>query len=263
MKNVLSRVIRRTRESVAIAAFGAALLQKVKIFSTLLVRNNNSAFPLTFHFSHNRAAFTLTFLSHADLMLFHEIFAGHPYKTQPALVPEYIIDLGANIGISTLYLHTCYPKAKIVAVEANPGLIVRLKETVRGLDTITVLPCAVAGTDGTVDFYIDEEHPLGSSLLAREGARKKVSINAHSLKSIQEKAEFPRIDLVKFDIEGAEWEVFKQYPNRNKIGAMVGEVHEDLMGASKTDFEALWPSMKLRLVPTKKQGRFNIYGIHT
>lgn len=263
MKNVLSRVIGRISESASIACFGATLFEQARLFCTLLFRNNATVFPIHALLKNNNTVFSLTFRSHADLMLFHEIFCGHPYHVEGALIPEYIVDLGANTGISTLYLHTLYPSAHIAAVEANPELLAQLQETVRSIATISILPYAVTDSDGTREFYVNDKNPLGSSLAERGSERRKIVVEAHSLKFILKEADYPRADLVKFDIEGAEWEVFSVYPSRNEISTIVGEIHEDLMGVKKEDFNALWTDMKLTYIPTKKQYRYVVSGITT
>lgn len=263
MKNVLHRVIARISESASIASFGVTVVQCLRFFFTLLFRNNETAFPIHALLKHNGVPFSLTFYSHADLMLFHEVFGGHQYRIHGTQKPEYILDLGANTGISTLYLHTSYPHARISAVEANPALQGRLRETVQGVSTITILPFAVSGIDSTCEFYLNETNPLGSSLINRGQEQKKIRVESRSLTSLVAQTGYPRIDYIKFDIEGAEWDVFRAYPRRSEIRAIIGEVHEDLMNASLDEFTDLWEGMALRLVPTKKPGRSIIYGIRT
>lgn len=263
MKHALIRVIGRVKESAVIAQYGDGLLAKIRIFCTLLVRDNRRAFPLTFRMRRGSVRFTLSFRSHADLMLFHEIFGGHPYRLPKDVSPEYIVDLGANTGISTLYLHTSYPHAHIAAVEANPDLLPRLHEVLKGVPNIVVLPYAASGHDGVVSFYVQDENPLGSSLLKRAEERREIQVPVRTLESLRREAGFPRIDFAKFDIEGAEWDVFTTYPHRGELQAFAGEVHEDLMGTSKDAFARLWPHLTISYVPTLKKERFVVYGIRT
>lgn len=263
MKNLLLRAVERIKESAAIASFASTEIEVLRLFSTLLLRDNRRAFPLTSRFSYNSVEFPLTFQSHADLMLFYEIFCGHPYRIHMKDAPEYVVDLGANIGISTLYLHCLYPNAKIAAVEANDALLARLKEITKGIESISILPYAATNHDGAVAFHINEVNALGSSLIPRATGTKKVEVEGRTLASLEKEAGFLRTDLVKFDIEGAEKEVFESYEKRDQIKGFVGEVHEDLMKASTEEFKALWPGMSFTLVPTKKEGRYNIYGIRS
>ena len=56
-----------------------------------------------------------------------EVFLRMNYAHIPQPVDK-IFDIGAFIGLSALYLHSCYPDADIVAVEPNPANLKALKK---------------------------------------------------------------------------------------------------------------------------------------
>lgn len=261
MKNVLKRVWRRIDESAEIARFGSTLVEVVRLFCVLVKRNNTTCYPLTGSFTRKGTQFSLTFVSHGELMLFHEIFSRNEYLLPKRIDAEYVVDLGANRGITSVYLHTEFPKARIAAVEPNPALFQKLQDTCAPFPLITPFQVAVSGTDGEMVLHIDPNLPLSASLKEREENTQAVSVRTVTLDTLQTMAEFPRIDMLKFDIEGAEWDACTTYSKRYEVRALAGEIHEDLMGATLSDFLALWPTMEIVSVPTKKKGRYVIHGI--
>ena len=63
-----------------------------------------------------------------------------------------ILDLGANIGLGTLYFAKNWPKAHIIAVEPDDRNFRVLKANVEGMSNITPIEGAVASEDGVVQI---------------------------------------------------------------------------------------------------------------
>ncbi|WP_193173803.1 FkbM family methyltransferase [Nisaea nitritireducens] len=57
-----------------------------------------------------------------------EVFLRLNYAHEPEPV-DTIFDIGAFVGLSSIYLNSCYPDADIVAIEPNPANLRALKET--------------------------------------------------------------------------------------------------------------------------------------
>ena len=54
--------------------------------------------------------------------IYHEVVERDVYKLQSLVFPpEVIFDIGANLGIYTLYAHRRFPRATVVAVEPHPA----------------------------------------------------------------------------------------------------------------------------------------------
>lgn len=190
-------------------------------------------------------------------MLLYEIFGRRIYDFSSVSDAEYIVDCGANCGISSLFLYTLYPNARILAIEPNPALFPRLQETVRPYKNILPVQYAVGAVDGEASFFVSPHATTASSLLRRspEDAEHKVPIKTP--KTILTECGFSRVDALKFDIEGAEEHLFADSDVRDRIRFCVGEVHEDLMEISLEKFlSTMRPSFTISLVPTKKQKRF-------
>src|SRR5260370_13577926 len=71
----------------------------------------------------------------SDLYTFGDVFEQEVYRNVLRHLPECstIIDLGANIGLVSLYLANAYPSARIVAVEPNRENFELMKTNLRDL----------------------------------------------------------------------------------------------------------------------------------
>jgi FkbM family methyltransferase len=144
---------------------------------------------------------------------------------------EYIVDLGSNIGLSALLWSSLHPSARIVCVEPDEENFGLLQRNIEQLgDRCTAVRAAVADHDGTIDFFRSSSVYFWSSSTdpnIAKGAVQKVTVPAMTMGSILNHAGFPRIDLMKMDIEGGEKSVLPgmpAWPLRPKH--LVAELHE-------------------------------------
>lgn len=131
------------------------------------------------------------------LSAWDEIFARQLYRCDLPIEKPHILDLGANIGLASLYFLRLFPRAHITAVEPDPEICRYLRENIaanRG-DGIHVLQAAAWVEDTELGFTAD--HGDGGHLAAG-GATRVTAIDTRTLLAAQD------FDLVKMDIEGAE-----------------------------------------------------------
>jgi FkbM family methyltransferase len=131
-----------------------------------------------------------------------------------------IVDLGANIGIFALFAARKSPDAKILCFEPFPSTFKRLEDNIEGNnlgDRIQCRQLAVSGSRqtramatggfGSTSSHLLEPTTMDSSL---------VSVSCITFQDVLEEVErlynSRTIDLLKIDIEGAEYELFDHVP---------------------------------------------------
>lgn len=118
-------------------------------------------------------------------------------------------DLGANIGMYSLWLSRLNPSAKIYAFEPLPQTASRLIDhvSINHVENIEVVPKACSDSNGTISFFVGNgAHELSSLLpdwAANGGKAQKIDVPTTTLDHFFEntaKGDGP--DFVKMDIEG-------------------------------------------------------------
>jgi FkbM family methyltransferase len=175
-----------------------------------------------------------------DLHVAREAFGDRIYAVPDDLRPRTILDLGANIGASVLWFHQRFPDAEIHAVEPDRRSLEKLRRNVGGLPRVTVHHAAVAAADGQRTFY-EAEHGWSSSLTP-EAARggRPVTVTAVTLPAlVREHVGRDRVDLLKLDVEGAEWELLPRLRLAEVATVVAGELHAGLLGDEAAERDAL------------------------
>ncbi len=179
--------------------------------------------------------------AHTDLEILHEIVISGEYDELPCDDARCIVDLGAHIGLATLRLLAANPRAHVVAVEADPKLIKQLRTNLAGL-RVTVVNAAVAHRSGPQTLYRSDVFSWANSLSQTMPQQSPVSVEGVTLRDIFERYGLKHVDLLKVDIEGAEWDVFREGVPQ-QVSAIIGEIHRsegrpprELLDSLRNDF---------------------------
>src|SRR6266545_1859082 len=120
------------------------------------------------------------------------------------------VDIGANVGLYSLYVASrAGARARVLAVEPQPGIVDRLLFNVRANKSfnVVVLPIAVADRDGAVQLVIDERDSGGTRINRGEtpaAGTTSYRVPCRPLMAILNAAGLSSVDALKIDIEGAE-----------------------------------------------------------
>jgi FkbM family methyltransferase len=118
------------------------------------------------------------------------------------------VDIGANVGLYSLYLATC-GEVRTLAVEPQPGILDRLRfHVAANADaTIDVLPIALSDRAGEATLVINDSDS-GGTHIDKDGSRRdageRVTVPSKPLIEALRDAGIARIDALKIDVEGAE-----------------------------------------------------------
>ncbi len=115
----------------------------------------------------------------------------------------YCIDIGANIGVKSLFLSRHAHRGRIIAVEAAPSVFECLQANVTANEAHNVecVQAAVGDKIGMVHF--SERSAYGH--ISDEG----IEVPMVTLHEIVRRFDLPRVDFIKIDVEGFEFPILK------------------------------------------------------
>lgn len=146
-----------------------------------------------------------------------------------------IIDLGANIGLATLYFAAKFPHSRILSVEPEPsnfGMLVRNSRQLANEGRCVPLQAAVWHEDSSLDLL----NPADDHYAFVFGEKRGGAVRAMSMTSILESSGFETVDLLKVDVEGAEVELFRGCLDwLPRVRALAVEFHGDARNRSHFD----------------------------
>jgi FkbM family methyltransferase len=182
--------------------------------------------------------FTLLLGGPADLATVGEVLVDELYETPGVDDARVIVDLGSHIGASIAFFRQRHPAAEIHGFEPDPDSFARLQANVAALEGVTIDPRAVAAGAGEAVLNASP-NSVASSLLARNGGGRPVAVRTVGLDGILEELGLERIDLLKLDVEGAEWDVLANARRLDAVQAIAGELHPKLVPVPPERFFAL------------------------
>jgi FkbM family methyltransferase len=155
----------------------------------------------------------------SDTELIYKILLRAGLKGEYAIAPDIrarigevrtVLDIGANIGVSSVYLSTVFPKARVFAFEPSPDNLDLLRRNTEKLARVQVVPVALGERDGTLEFFAsDAASNFGGFSRFEAGsdtARKTAVPVRHAGRQLAELG-IAAADVIKIDVEGSEWEI--------------------------------------------------------
>lgn len=142
-------------------------------------------------------------LNKGDLHSIREIWFEEAYRLPFGDPSGVLLDLGANIGMTSIWLSKRFSFTEVIAVEPDPNnaALVRQNLELNGISG-QVLEAAVGPREGSAQFEFSELSNLGK-LSANGWLVPTISVD-----TIIKRFEVTRFALVKIDIEGGEQELF-------------------------------------------------------
>lgn len=139
---------------------------------------------------------------------FERGYEGMELRLWRALMPyvEFVADVGANTGVYVLAAAALNPRAKIVALEPVSRIYKKLVANL-ALNSFDVRAMEIAASDSdgeAVLFDTDGEHNYSASLDATmldSDKTLRIPVRAARLDSLFDEMGWPRIDLLKIDVE--------------------------------------------------------------
>lgn len=129
--------------------------------------------------------------------------------------PHHIIfDIGAHIGCFSLLAASRLTTGKVFAYEPSADTFGVLEKNVTQNAPNRVFPhqLAVAGTNGRTALYHDTRTGNWGHTITRAVSTETEMVNTETLATILEKEKIAHIDFIKFNCEGAEFEILLNTP---------------------------------------------------
>jgi FkbM family methyltransferase len=163
-------------------------------------------------------------LNKGDLHSIREIWFENDYQLPFQNTSGVLLDLGANIGMASIWLVKKYAFQSVIAVEPDPRNVALVRENfeLNGINC-QVLEAAIGPKEGTARFHFSELSNLGR--LSEDGS----PVNMITVDAIIKKFALSRFALIKIDIEGGEQGLFAG-PTEwlAQTDAMIMELHPEV-----------------------------------
>lgn len=166
-----------------------------------------------------------------DRVIFNQIWLTKTYTPKEFKIKEddVVIDIGAHIGLFSILAAKSASRGKIYAFEPSEENFNLLKENIdlNKLSNLELINKAVAKESGAREFALSKDDPAGHAIPYEETNRRKVDVQTTSLDDFFEERNINKVDFLKMDCEGAEYEIFYSCSDEtlNKIDKISMEYH--------------------------------------
>ena len=155
------------------------------------------------------------------------------YYLPPALQPEVILDVGSNIGSSILFFREQFPAAKIYGFEPHPDTFRILQKNVGALPSVEVFNYGLGAADADISVPFDDAD--FSRFMSKDkstdwsGPLSPTACQIRHAGNVLKNLGLAKIDLIKIDCEGAEYDVLTSLPPDmlHACKWIVGEMHNE------------------------------------
>jgi FkbM family methyltransferase len=204
----------------------------------VIIKKENS--DLIFKYSINDKPYTISLRKNSsDSSVFLQILIYNGYKIiteffrMNKIIPETIVDAGANIGLTSVLLKAYFPNAAIIALEPLDSNFERLNNIIKtnNLENITILKKGLWGrsTYLSPDTSFRDGQEWSFRLIETSDDTKS-SFEVVSIPDIINQFNIEVIDFLKIDIEGGEVSVFNSESNLDwlkKVKVLAIEIHDE------------------------------------
>ena len=141
-----------------------------------------------------------------------------------------VLDIGANVGVTALYFSRIFPNAQIYAFEPAPDNFAVLERNIANSKRIRGFNFGLGAKDAALElFHSDNPVNFGGYSLHPAGSdpSKKIRIQVRNAAALLAELGLEKIDVVKIDTEGAEWDILTSIPENvlQTVQYITGELH--------------------------------------
>jgi FkbM family methyltransferase len=152
-----------------------------------------------------------------------------------------LVDIGAHVGVMSIYLAKTYPFLKVYAIEPDPfnyACLIRNLE-LNGVTNVTAINTAVTGDEGKKTLYVDVPDSswatTDASLACSRGSLRVEEVASVTLEALFDKCEIRHCRLLKITAPGSVLDILKQFKGRRSVDLLCGEA--DINEGSRAKLE--------------------------
>lgn len=178
----------------------------------------------------------------SDFSNFLQLFINQEYaQCFHHIKPKVIMDLGAYIGLSSLYFANRFPNAKIICVEPEADNYQLLKLNSRPYPHIIALQAGIWSHKTRLKIVRQAGGDWGN-IVAEASESDSNTINALAINDLVELYEIDSIDFLKVDIEGSEKQIFSYHTDSwiDRVLAVACETHDRFIPGCTEAYEQLF-----------------------
>jgi FkbM family methyltransferase len=165
---------------------------------------------------------------------FMEYFVHRKYEKWLNKPYDVVVDAGANVGVFASYMIMNEYAKKVVSIECDEMALSDLQRNFKHNTSVDVIDRALHTSTTPITFYHSPENPVISSTLSPDqleshmaGVKGNVETTVSTVTIPQLLERYGTIDLLKIDIEGAEYDILMNTPEEyfNHIDKLFIECH--------------------------------------
>ncbi|HEU4460120.1 MAG TPA: FkbM family methyltransferase [Methylibium sp.] len=196
------------------------------------VRGKLSGRPVLHSVSHPKLRHPVTLrLPSTDVEAYEQVLQDEEYAMAVHTTPRVIVNAGANIGLASVYFASRFPEARVIAIECEAENFRLLQRNVAPYPNIEPVQAALWDHDGSIEVVDPGLGAWGfvTAESRHSGAGTVHAVPALTMATLMRRHGIEHIDVLKLDIEGAEYEVLASAPEWiDRVDTVVAELHERL-----------------------------------
>lgn len=178
-----------------------------------------------------------------DKTIVNEVYSSyfsHIQKMSFVEEPEYIVDIGGQIGSFSVFCAKLFPKARIYCFEPEPGNFELLEKNValNAPGQVQAHEMAVSDRAGQLKLFVSPSDSGGHRLeISDPSSVASVDVNVTTLENLTKDFAGKNISILKVDVEGSELKILRAGKDilQNSVDKIFVETGQGVIGGVKED----------------------------